>query len=138
MASVGVPVVRQGRVTHLIIVALNLRWFDELLARQDLPEGGVLVDTLDQFIDTLLASFLPAVDQLAVEAGDVNQQQIADGVEQHPGFGQHGGVRALHRDGDRARLHRPRRASPELGASSGDLREDGRRCGFGQGLAAGF
>jgi signal transduction histidine kinase len=41
VVSVGVPVVKNGKVTHLVIVALNLRWFDELLARQDMPEGGV-------------------------------------------------------------------------------------------------
>jgi signal transduction histidine kinase/ActR/RegA family two-component response regulator len=39
--AVGVPVVRDGEVTHIMIANLNLRWFDELLQRQGLPSGGV-------------------------------------------------------------------------------------------------
>ncbi|HZM35030.1 MAG TPA: ATP-binding protein [Burkholderiales bacterium] len=41
IVSVGVPVVRDGKVTHILIAALNLRWFDGLLRRQQLAEGGV-------------------------------------------------------------------------------------------------
>jgi signal transduction histidine kinase/ActR/RegA family two-component response regulator len=41
VVSVGVPVVRGGRVTHVLIANLNLLWFDQLLGRQGLPEGGV-------------------------------------------------------------------------------------------------
>ncbi len=39
--AVGVPVLRDGKVTHVLIAALNLRWFDELLVRQRQAEGGV-------------------------------------------------------------------------------------------------
>ncbi|HET7669650.1 MAG TPA: ATP-binding protein [Burkholderiales bacterium] len=39
--SVGVPVVRGETVTHILVVSLKLSWFDELLRRQGLPEGGV-------------------------------------------------------------------------------------------------
>ena len=39
--GVGVPVIRNGEVTHLLVVNLNLAWFDELLTRQRLQEGGV-------------------------------------------------------------------------------------------------
>jgi signal transduction histidine kinase len=40
VVAVGVPVVRDGKVTHVLVAALNLRWFDELLVRQG-HEGGV-------------------------------------------------------------------------------------------------
>ena len=38
---VGVPVVRDGKVTHVLIAKLDLRWYDRLLTRQGLPQGGV-------------------------------------------------------------------------------------------------
>jgi signal transduction histidine kinase/ActR/RegA family two-component response regulator len=41
IVSVGVPVLRDGKVTHLFIGVLNLRWFDDLLRSKGLPEGGV-------------------------------------------------------------------------------------------------
>ena len=41
LAAVGVPVVREGRVTHILLATLDLRWFDALLARQRLAPGGV-------------------------------------------------------------------------------------------------
>ncbi|HYG54046.1 MAG TPA: ATP-binding protein [Burkholderiales bacterium] len=41
VVSVGVPVVRGGRATHVVIAAFDLRWFDSLLERQGLAEGGV-------------------------------------------------------------------------------------------------
>ena len=37
--AIGVPVVRDGKVTHVLIANLNLRWFDELLTRQG--AGGI-------------------------------------------------------------------------------------------------
>ncbi len=40
-AAVGMPVMHDGRVTHMLIAALNMRWFDRLLARQLLDEGAV-------------------------------------------------------------------------------------------------
>jgi signal transduction histidine kinase/ActR/RegA family two-component response regulator len=39
LVSVGVPVVRDGKVTHVLLAVLNLRWFDELMARQG--RGGL-------------------------------------------------------------------------------------------------
>src|SRR5262249_46940721 len=37
----GVPVVREGKVTHVLIAKLDLKWYDRLLTRQGLPKGGV-------------------------------------------------------------------------------------------------
>jgi signal transduction histidine kinase/CheY-like chemotaxis protein len=39
--AVGVPVVRSGKVSHVLVAVLELRWYDRLLTRQGLPEGGV-------------------------------------------------------------------------------------------------
>jgi len=39
--GVAVPVSRDGKVTHVLIVALKLEWFDELLRSQGLPSGGI-------------------------------------------------------------------------------------------------
>jgi signal transduction histidine kinase/ActR/RegA family two-component response regulator len=39
VAAVGVPVVHAGKVTHVLIASLNLRWYDELVTRQG--RGGV-------------------------------------------------------------------------------------------------
>lgn len=39
--GVAAPVARDGKVTHVLIASLNLRWFDELLNRQGLPPGGI-------------------------------------------------------------------------------------------------
>jgi signal transduction histidine kinase/ActR/RegA family two-component response regulator len=39
LVSVGVPVTRDGKVTHVLVAALNLRWYDELLTRQG--RGGL-------------------------------------------------------------------------------------------------
>ncbi len=38
-AAVGVPVMRGGKVTHVLAASLNMRWFDGLLARQG--RGGL-------------------------------------------------------------------------------------------------
>ena len=38
---VGVPVVRAGATTHVLIASLDLRWYDRLVTRQELAEGGV-------------------------------------------------------------------------------------------------
>jgi signal transduction histidine kinase/ActR/RegA family two-component response regulator len=52
VASVGVPVMREGKVTHILIAALDLDWFDQLLARQGLPPHAVsaLIDRNGKFI----------------------------------------------------------------------------------------
>ena len=39
LVSVGVPVVHDGEVTHVLLAALNLRWFDELMTKQG--RGGL-------------------------------------------------------------------------------------------------
>jgi signal transduction histidine kinase/ActR/RegA family two-component response regulator len=39
VVSVGVPVMRNNQVTHVLVARLNLRWFDELVTRQG--RGGV-------------------------------------------------------------------------------------------------
>ena len=39
LVSVGVPVVQNGKVTHVLLAALNLRWFDELMTKQG--RGGL-------------------------------------------------------------------------------------------------
>ena len=39
VVSIGVPVVRNNQVTHVLVARLNLRWFDELVTRQG--RGGV-------------------------------------------------------------------------------------------------
>ena len=38
---VGVPVVQNGAVTHVLVASLDLAWYDALVARQGLGEGGV-------------------------------------------------------------------------------------------------
>ena len=39
--AIGVPVMRGDKVTHVLIATLNLRWFDELLAKQSAAAGGI-------------------------------------------------------------------------------------------------
>jgi signal transduction histidine kinase len=39
IVAVGVPVIRDGRVTHVLIAELDLNWYDRLMAR--LPAAGV-------------------------------------------------------------------------------------------------
>jgi signal transduction histidine kinase len=39
--AVGVPVIRDGKVTHVLIADLELTWYDRLLRQQGLPEGAV-------------------------------------------------------------------------------------------------
>ena len=39
VVAVGVPVLSDGKVTHVLAASLNMRWFDELLARQG--RGGL-------------------------------------------------------------------------------------------------
>ena len=39
--GVGVPVIRNGEVTHVLVADLNLRWFDDLVGRQGVEAGGV-------------------------------------------------------------------------------------------------
>jgi signal transduction histidine kinase/CheY-like chemotaxis protein len=39
--GIGVPVIRGGEVTHVLIADLHLPWFDELVSRQGLEAGGV-------------------------------------------------------------------------------------------------
>lgn len=41
IVAVGVPVIRDGTVTHVLIAELDLDWYDRLMARQGLPEGAV-------------------------------------------------------------------------------------------------
>jgi signal transduction histidine kinase len=41
VVRVAVPVSREGEVTHVLIASLKLPWFDQLLTRQGLPEGGI-------------------------------------------------------------------------------------------------
>ncbi len=40
IVSVAVPVLHEGKATHVLIANLNLRWFDELL-RTHQPDGGI-------------------------------------------------------------------------------------------------
>jgi signal transduction histidine kinase/CheY-like chemotaxis protein len=40
IVTVAVPVIRDGHVTHLLMAALKLQWYDELLRKQGLPEAG--------------------------------------------------------------------------------------------------
>ena len=41
VVAVGVPVVRDGKVTHVLIASLKLSWFDQLVARQGVGDGGI-------------------------------------------------------------------------------------------------
>jgi signal transduction histidine kinase len=41
VVGVAYPVVRDGKVTHVLIASLNLGWFDELLKRHGPPAGGI-------------------------------------------------------------------------------------------------
>ena len=41
VVAVAAPVSRDGRVTHVLIASLRLQWFDQLLSRHGLPEGGI-------------------------------------------------------------------------------------------------
>ena len=42
IVAVGVPVIRDGKVTHVLIAELDLDWYDRLIARQGLPAGAVV------------------------------------------------------------------------------------------------
>ena len=46
--AVAVPVVRDEKVTHVLIANLNLGWFDRLLAQQDLHQGGGVAGIFDR------------------------------------------------------------------------------------------
>jgi len=50
--AIGVPVLDSGRVSHVLIVNLDLRWYDALLDQQRQPEGGVaaLLDGAFRFV----------------------------------------------------------------------------------------
>jgi signal transduction histidine kinase/CheY-like chemotaxis protein len=52
IVAVGVPVTRGGSVTQVLVATLDLTWYDRLLARQGLPEGGVagLLDRSFKFV----------------------------------------------------------------------------------------
>ena len=52
LISVGVPVMRDWRVTHVLIANLNARWFDELLNKQGFPQGAVsgVIDRTFKFV----------------------------------------------------------------------------------------
>ena len=41
IVAVGVPVIRGGRVTHVLVAELDLAWYDRLMGRQGLPAGAV-------------------------------------------------------------------------------------------------
>jgi hypothetical protein len=41
IVAVGVPVIRGGKVTHVLIADLNLGWYDRLMNQQGLPAGAV-------------------------------------------------------------------------------------------------
>ena len=41
IVAVGVPVIRGGKVTHVLIADLNLGWYDRLMTSQGLPQGAV-------------------------------------------------------------------------------------------------
>jgi signal transduction histidine kinase len=41
VVGVAHPVATEGKVTHVLIAKLRLHWFDELLARHALPDGGI-------------------------------------------------------------------------------------------------
>jgi signal transduction histidine kinase/CheY-like chemotaxis protein len=51
LVAVGVPVVRAGRATHVLIAGLRPQWFDELIKRQA-ERGGVaaILDTSGKFV----------------------------------------------------------------------------------------
>jgi signal transduction histidine kinase len=41
IVSVAVPVLHEGKVTHVLMANLNLRWFDELLRTHQPADGGI-------------------------------------------------------------------------------------------------
>ena len=41
IVAVGVPVIRAGTVSHVLIASLDLRWYDRLLRQQGQPAGAV-------------------------------------------------------------------------------------------------
>jgi signal transduction histidine kinase len=50
--AIGVPVVENGKVKHVLAASLNLHWFDELLRKQGLPPGGIggIFDSQHKFV----------------------------------------------------------------------------------------
>jgi signal transduction histidine kinase len=41
IVTVAVPVLRDGRATHVLMASLNLHWFDELLKKHQPADGGI-------------------------------------------------------------------------------------------------
>ncbi len=41
VVGVAHPVAPDGRATHVLIASLNLHWFDDLLTKQGMPQGGI-------------------------------------------------------------------------------------------------
>jgi Cache domain len=50
VVSVGVPVMRDNKVTHVLVARLNLRWFDELVTRQGRDGVAAIFDRNWKFV----------------------------------------------------------------------------------------
>jgi signal transduction histidine kinase/CheY-like chemotaxis protein len=83
--GVAHPVERNGRVSHVLIASLNLRWFDELLARHAMPEGGI-AGIFDAQMKFVARSHDAEVRRGADPAPDLHadMQRVAEGIGRYP------------------------------------------------------
>ena len=85
VVGVAHPVERNGRVTHVLIASLKLRWFDELLARHVMPEGGI-AGIFDAQMKFVARSHDSEARRGADPAPDLHadMQRIREGIGRYP------------------------------------------------------
>jgi signal transduction histidine kinase/CheY-like chemotaxis protein len=83
-AAVGVPVIQNGKVTHVLVAALNMRWFDALLTKQGLPEGAV-----SAIIDRNWKFVARSVEGQQRRGGDPSADFVADASRAPEGIGRY-------------------------------------------------
>jgi signal transduction histidine kinase/ActR/RegA family two-component response regulator len=76
--------VRGGKVSHVLVAALDLRWYDRLLTRQGLPEGGVagLFDRSFKFVAR-------SSEGAERRGGNPSEQLVADMKARREGIGRY-------------------------------------------------
>jgi signal transduction histidine kinase/ActR/RegA family two-component response regulator len=82
--AVGVPVVRGGKVSHVLVAALDLRWYDGLLTGQGLPDGGVA-----GLFDRSLKFVARSSEGAERRGGNPSEQLVADMKARREGIGRY-------------------------------------------------
>jgi signal transduction histidine kinase len=82
---VAVPASRDGVVTHVLIASLRLPWFDELLTRQGLPQGGI-AGIFDERMKFVARSHDGDARRGADPASDLHEdmKRAAEGIGRYP------------------------------------------------------